>query len=231
MKSDLIPTSDNDLVNLLQNLGTRLAPLAATLGLTAADATAVTTDATGLRNLVLDQEDKYNAAKSATAAKLGGRTTIEKRTRSLIRRIKAHSAYTPAMGEQLGIAGSAAGPVRPLAATSGASADDRPSLRASVSGNGAVMVKFAKQGHTGVLLYSRRGDEREFVLLAKQLRSPLIDRRENGAAGQPEMREYMAQYFEADEAIGQMSDTTSVTIPAARIVAESPMTTVLAKAA
>lgn len=95
--SDLLPHTDRELVDMLQNLGVRLAAVVATFNLTAADATAVTTDATNLRTLVLDQADKENAAKSATAAKITSRTTVVKRTRALIRRLKAHANYTPAM--------------------------------------------------------------------------------------------------------------------------------------
>jgi hypothetical protein len=209
---DPIPSTDKELVDKLQNFGVRLAAVVATFNLVAADATAVSTDGTNLRTLVLDQEDKVNAARSATAAKNTARLAIVKRTRALIRRLKSHPNYTPALGEQLGIvAGSSSGSgVTPMSI---AVEVLRPDLRGSIGAHGEVNVGFAKRGHTGILLYGRRTGEEEWTLLSKQLRSPYVDNRPNLAAGAPETREYRAAYVDVDAAVGQLSDTLTVTVP------------------
>jgi hypothetical protein len=147
----------------------------------------------------------------------------------VIKRIKAHANYTQALGEQLGIVGPSRGAVTALAMTSKASADDKPVLKTTVTGDGTVVIKFGKGGHTGVLLYGRRAGESEFSLLSKQFRSPYIDSRKSLASSEPEMREYLAQFFEGDDAVGQLSDTTAVTIPAVRtqpVIAVSATTAV-----
>ena len=209
--SDVLPKSDRELVDTLQNLGVRLAAVVATFNLTAADATAVSTDATNLRTLVLDQDDKDNAAKAATAAKNASRATIVKRSRALIRRLKAHANYTPALGEQLGIVAST--PAAGVSTMSVVAEALRPDLRSSTGAHGEVNIGFTKRGHTGILLYGRRSGETEWALLSKQLRSPYVDNRGSLAAGAPETREYRAVYIDGDAAVGQLSDTLNVTVP------------------
>jgi hypothetical protein len=213
MNQSFIPTADSDFANFLSNLGTKLAPNAVTVGLVAADATAVSTDATSFQTLVVDQINKQTAAKGATTAKDLSRATIEKRTRALIKRIKSHPAYTATLGEQLGIAAPAgtAAPVRMMAQ---ATAEARPTLRGLVAGDGSVGLKFKKHRHTGVMIFGRRGDETAFTLLAKQLFSPFIDDRENLVPGEPETREYYGLYVDGDQTVGQQSDVTRQTVPA-----------------
>ena len=70
-----------------------------------------------------------------------------------------------------------------------------------------------------MLLYSRRGGEGEFSLMAKKLGSPLVDERSNLAGGVPETRQYKAQFFKNDSTVGQMSDILVLTLPASGAVA------------
>lgn len=209
MRTDILSTSDSDLANTLANVGTKLAPLAISLGLTAADATAVTTDATVLRAAVTDCLDKHTAARGATQSKTTLRNSIEKRSRTLIKRIKASPNYTPTIGQQLGIVATASN-ISALVAT----AASRPVLKGVVNGDGTMDIKFVKQGYSGVMLYSRRGSGTVFTLLGKQLCSPCVDARPNLVSGEPETREYRAIYIENDQTVGPMSDTLTLTAPA-----------------
>lgn len=232
MTKTLIPSKDSDFANYVANLAAKLAPMVATFGLTAADATAVTTDATGMQAAVIDQIAKVGAAKSSTEAKTILRKAVEKRVRSLIGRLKSHPAYTSALGEQLGIVapGAEAAPLRAMAE---ATKDCQPVLSGVLGADGSVGVKFTKKGFTGVMLYSRRTGENEFVGLGKQLRSPLVDQRPNLTAGQPETREYRAVYLENDQPVGRPSAILIVTVPAQlpNALTVAGPATVLAKAA
>ena len=72
---------------------------------------------------------------------------------------------------------------------------------------------------------------------ASETAGPLVSgnfpTRANAVAGAPETREYMAQFFEKDSAVGQLSDTTAVTVPGVKTqtAGVATTTTVLAKAA
>ena len=233
MSKDIFTTSDSELATTLTNTGIKLAPLAISLGLTAADATAVSNDATALRAAVADCLDKHTTAKAVSQSRTTLRSTIEKRSRTLLKRIKASPNYTAAIGQQLGIV-SATNSISALVATaSNGSADVRPVLKGIVNGDGTISVKFTKQGYSGVMLYSRRGGETRFTLLGKQLCSPCVDARPNLVSDEPETREYRALYLDNDQTVGQASDTVVVTAPAA-LAASSGANTVslpLAKAA
>lgn len=216
MSSDFITTTDEKYVTQLGNLSAKAPTVQATLGLTAADIAGISADYSAMQAAVLDVVAKQTAAQSSTQAKNAIRLGTEKRLRALAKRIKGNANYTPALGELLGIVppgGGSATLLRAMASENGA----RPQLRASVAGDGTVTVKFAKKGFTGVLLYGRRGEEQEFTLLSKRLGSPLVDARANASEGAPETRQYRAQFFRNDTAVGHFSDIAVVTVPASGI--------------
>lgn len=124
------------------------------------------------------------------------------RLREIIRRIKAHKAYTDAIGEQLQIDGSGADNFNP--------AEGKPSFKASVS-PGKVTHEWAKGNFDGVVVESQRGAETAFTFLDKDFTSPFEDRRPNLVAGQPETRRYRMIYLLDDEIVGTYSDEVVIT--------------------
>lgn len=230
MNKPLIPSTDADFANFVSNLGAKLAPMVTTFGLTAADATAVTTDATSMQAAVIDQLSKFAAAKGSTQAKAVLRQGVEKRTRALIARLKSHPAYTSTLGEQLGIVAptEGAGTIKPLTT---ASRNSQPRMTGLLSADGKVGIRFVKNGYSGIIIYGRRGDEKELTILAKQLRSPFMDERANLVAGEPETREYRAIYLDGDQPAGKPSDVLVVTVPGELESGSNAQLATLAKAA
>ena len=116
--------------------------------------------------------------------------------RALARRIKAHPAYTAALGNLLGIVG-------PEDTT------DLTVLAPVISGadrtGGVVQVDFGKLTSDGVNLYSKRDGDADFVFLARDTATPYIDNRPLLTAGKPEIREYKAMFVLSDEEIGIFS--------------------------
>lgn len=225
MSTDFVAVSDEGFVTQLSNLSGKAASVQATLGLTAADVTAITADYTAMQAAVVDVAAKLAAYQSAVQGKNATRAGVEKRLRSLAKRIKGNAAYTPAIGELLGLVASGSnsgGTTGAMARARVAEVAVQPQLKGSVSGDGTVAVRFMKKSYSGVMLYGRRGSETEFGLLSKQLVSPYVDDRENLAAGVPETREYRAQYFRNDQPIGQMSDILVVTVPAGKAAETAP---------
>jgi hypothetical protein len=214
---EMIARTDQKFVAQLGNISAKAPTVQTVLNLTAAELTALAADYNAVQAAVLDVLAKQTAAQSATQAKNATLAGAEKRLRAFAKRVKGNVNYTPAIGELLGIVASSTSigtSVRAL--TSEVSV--RPQLKGSVNGDGAVALKFAKKGFTGVMIYSRRGDEKEFTFMAKQLTSPLVDDRANLAQGLPETREYRAQFFKNDTTVGQMSDILVLTVPAGGVV-------------
>lgn len=204
-KSDYYPNSDAQKLTFLDNYVTVLGANSAPVGLTSADVTAISNSRNDLRTAVNDKVAKKAAAQAASTACL----TTDKRTEDLLRaqarRIKSHPAYTPALGEQLGIEGRRQTRTTPEGGI-------RPDLTATDVLNGEVTIAFAKNGHSGVEIRSRRGAETEFGFLARDTESPYVDTRPNLTSG-PETRHYVAQYLQKDTLVAELSDELVVTVP------------------
>jgi hypothetical protein len=118
------------------------------------------------------------------------------RARALTRRIKAHPAYTAALGNLLGIVGPE--DTTDLSAVA-------PIISGSDRTGGVVQVDFVKLTSDGVNLYSKRDGDADFVFLARDTATPYIDNRPLLTAGKPEIREYKAMFVLSDEEIGIFS--------------------------
>ena len=175
---------------------------AATVGLASTDTGQVTTLNTELHTTVANAATAIANAQQAVAAKDATRKKVDVATRALVRRIKAHPNYTPALGAQLGIEG-------PDVAVDLSEA--KPTLTATAQMSGLVVIDFVKDKSDGVNLYSRRGAETAFTFLARDTASPYIDNRLPLVAGQPELRHYKAMYVLDDDEVGLPSDELAVT--------------------
>lgn len=175
---------------------------ATNLGFTATDTTAVTTNNTELHTTSAAATSAVASAQQAVAAKDATRKKVDLATRALVRRIKAHPSYTPAIGAQLGIEGPDV--VVDLS-------EAKPVLTATPQMSGLVVIDFVKGESDGVNLYSRRGAETAFTFLARDTASPYVDNRLPLVAGQPEQRHYKAMYVLDDDEVGLPGDELAVT--------------------
>ncbi|MGH8092548.1 MAG: hypothetical protein ACREIF_03625 [Chthoniobacterales bacterium] len=136
-----------------------------------------------------------------TAVDLG----IETRFRTLVRRIKAHPAYNPSIGEALGIEGAENAGVN-LARV-------KPQLTLKVSG-GAVMVGWGWSGHGAQLSMIRlevdRAGGQSFAFLANDTNPGYTDTAPLPAT--PAKWTYRAMYYIGDQPVGQWSDPVSITV-------------------
>jgi hypothetical protein len=121
-----------------------------------------------------------------------------------VRKVKNAAGYTPAMGEDLGIIGTAA-----------ANGDAAPTVWVELvqgeNGKG-VQVHFLKHGHKGVIIESRRGAEENFSFLANDTSRPFVDERPLLVPGQPEVREYRLRFWDQGEANGAWSPVLKITV-------------------
>lgn len=117
------------------------------------------------------------------------------RWRKLVEQLKSHSAYTQAIGDDLGVE-----------ATESPAQRMKPFIRAAADPGGVVNMNIVKDGHDSLAVYSKRNGEAQPALLGIFTRSRVTDNRPNLVAGQPEPREYTAQYRDSDVPVGDISD-------------------------
>ena len=228
-KNDYIPKQDTDYLAWHDQFKTNVLAQAATFGLVAGDTTPITTDNTDFHTKITNLNSTQAIARQAVADKNISRRNGEGRARALARRIKAHPAYTVALGNLLGIVGPDDG-------------IDLSTRRPDITGNdrtgGQVEIGFNKLTSDGVNIYSKRDGDVDFIYLARDTclrregrgygrqaatpylatRLPSIALTAEGlpsigsakegplkVAGKPEIREYKAMFVLNDEEIGIFS--------------------------
>jgi len=227
-KQPYLPSKDDQaLAALLEQFSTAVGGYATALGLSATDITAQAADAAyfrhalGRQQLTLQHGQQWTAWKNALRD--GGNGTaasapaplplangdapapvapgVVPRFRAIVRRLKAASNYTPAIGTALGIEGAeAAAP--DLAAA-------QPVLDVSVAG-GRVHVDWKKGDFDGVEIWVDRGDGKGFAFLAVDTVPDYVDTAPISATAA--MWKYKAIYRLSDEQIGQWSAVVSIVV-------------------
>ena len=130
---------------------------AATFGLVAADTTPITNDNTDIHAKVTSVNSTSAIATQAVADKNTSRANANKHARALAARIKAHPAYTVALGSLLGIEG----PQDTTDLTT-----SKPTLTGIDQTGGVVELDFDKSISDGVNIYAKRDGDADFVFLA-----------------------------------------------------------------
>lgn len=222
-----LPRADKEKAIWLKNFSIKFNSYATSFGFVAADATAIAADSAALTYMLDLLEVFKTEAKERTAYKdslvdgpLSSNVAplptlpvlaaappavapgIFIRVTAVVNRIKAHPAYTQAIGQDLGIIG---------AESAEKLAVEKPALIITKNG-GALQVKYKRGDADGLRLFCKRTGESEFSLLAVINKPVYEDIRPNKVTGQPETREYLAYYMQNDKQIGQSSDTISIVI-------------------
>lgn len=120
----------------------------------------------------------------------------------LVAKMKLSSAYTEAIGTDLGIVGS--------------EETEKATPKFSVEAvQGTVCqcarLRFAKYGHMGVYIESRRGTG-AWEFLAIDTESPYLDERPLLVDGQPEVREYRMRFWDKGTPNGDWTEVIKVTL-------------------
>jgi hypothetical protein len=129
---------------------------------------------------------------------------IVARLDALFDELKANSAYTTAIGNDIGIEPPPPGAASPLVPTG--DADAQP--------GSIVRLNWLKGSWAGVYIECQRDDETTWVFLATDTHSPYVDNRPPLVAGQAEVRRYRMRYLSGDTPTTDWSDVITVsTIP------------------
>jgi len=200
MATDYVPRNDSQLAVWLSNLATKIGVHGQMLGLTTDEVSAAMKSCSDTSTQITAIEQKKTEVQHQVAIK----DEVKKASLLIIRgfatRMKAHPAYTEALGYDMGI----------IAPNGSAKVTiDKSTLKAE-SLPGKVRISFTKKGFAGVNIYSRLEGASKWTLLGRDNNSPYDDARPLTNAGQPEKREYMAMGVVGDEEVGQPSDIVSV---------------------
>lgn len=193
------------------NLAARARELGPDAGFTEQEIERLAEDAVALEQMLARQTAILAQAKAITAEKQALFDTVMRRAKGLVYRTRTRENYTASLGEALGFEPQRV--QRPAQRLMALGPAGRPQLRVALDGAGNPVLSYARNGMTGILLCSRRGQEERFTLLAKQFGRRYVDDRPNLKVGEPEMRQYQGHYLDKDQPVGEMSDIVVVTVP------------------
>lgn len=202
-KSHFIPKRDGDFDMFEENFSNKISIHAPSLGLDPTEVTVIRTAISNHRMAYSGMLSKRTESKSASEDNFQKKLIAKKELRRISRQIKALRGYTSAIGDDLGIIGSDT-PEKDIT-------ELKPLLIAKMNGQ-EIVIKFKKEDTDGIRLYSRRGSETEFTLLAVDTHSPYNDNRPKLDGSKPEQREYYAFFFEGDIEIGKRSDVIKAVV-------------------
>ena len=125
------------------------------------------------------------------------------RIRILVKRIKASPNYTPTIGQTLRILPNSA-PVDETTAKPNTKALALPMFKAK--------LKWTGNGFPAIHTRTRRDGETEWTDLGLAVGNTLVDERPPAEAGKPEVRTYEQIYARDNQPVGQWSDAVRVTL-------------------
>lgn len=228
----IIPTVENERISWSLNFEEKFSALAAALGFSNQELTALLQDSAAMRNAILTAQAGAAFSKACTAFKnelLGGvgentatpvapvytpppappqtvDAGIIDRLSKAMNRAKLSSGYTKTIGETLRI--------EKATEDSSILTDAKTTVSATSMTGSIVRLDWKKGKFDGIFIESQRSDETEWTYLDFDMRSPYEDTRPPLSVGKSEERRYRLRYFIDNQAVGAWSDIVVViTIP------------------
>lgn len=198
---DYMPRKDGDKVEWYNNYNTKIPTRGPTVGLTAAEISAIQSQISGYLSQFNTMVQQRNTLQSTTATTRQMEKDLLISLRKQVSRLKTHSGYTQAIGEDLDVIGEA----EPFDPTT-----FQPKMTTTVF-PGKVRIDFVKGPTDGVNIYCRLKGQANFKFVARDTNSPYEDYTPLAQAGVAEVREYCARAVIEDQEIGQLCDIVSVT--------------------
>ncbi len=191
-KRDYIKTKNAEKSTWSGTFKTKIATQGATLGMTAGEITAAQTQAQDIINSVVAIDAAITTKEAAVNAATTKITAAEKLIRATVKRIKTHPAYTPSIGEDLGIVGDEN-------STDPATSQSELTGKKDPSG---WRIDFNLKGFfDGVNIYKSKGTGLPYVFLALDTSNPYIDTVDIGVGAS-----YYAFYVLNNIEVGQKSN-------------------------
>lgn len=200
MTQDFIPRTEAEQVVWLGNFQTNIAIQGPVVGVAPTQIADLVSSCSIVIGAINKVEERKTLLSEAVASKNLSLYTELKAIRQTAAQVKANSAYTPSIGESLGIIGSE---------TEFDQASYKPVISAATFGE-SIRIKFVKDGVDGVNIYHRQKGEVTWVFLARDTKSPYTDHIVLTTDGKPEHWEYRAYGVIDDFQIGLPSDIVEI---------------------
>jgi len=184
-------------------------PGAVVLKISAEDQGTIVSDNEKLHRLRTARDSAVGLARKATSEYRVALASAQKNYRAIRRRTTAGATYTAAIGLRIGFEHTQSVPTGATAATG-----PQPKLSGKPGNTGGALLKSSKGNAEAVDIYGQRKGDAGFVLLMRVLRFPWLDRRPLLVEGQPEARQYYAQFVRGDKPYGNRSATITVIVSA-----------------
>ena len=224
----VLPPGNNQRIAWSMNFEQEFPAVAAVLGFTNAEQTALLQDSAAMRHGILFAQGAAAFSKAGTAFKngmLGGTQTpivptftpppnppapveagIIERVSKAMNRAKLSAGYTATIGEMLMIATVPTDPTIPP--------DAKTTVTPTSMTGSIVRLDWTKGKFDGVFIDSQRNEETAWTRLDFDMRSPFEDTRPPLNVGKPEERRYRLRYFIDNQPVGMWSDMiTVITLP------------------
>lgn len=229
MKNNYIPDKENEKNVWLANISSKLPQYAAKYGITTAEIDDLITSAVAFSYWLNyhSEYDKYckkltayksellngvkvsgsnslaPAAPVMAAPPLAAVPAILGRARSLVQRIKKHTNYTEADGQDLGIIGT----------TQTIDFNTlKPNVTYKLVQGGKPELKWTKAGFEAVRIYVDTTGTGAWTLLTQASYSSFVDKTPLPASGQSIVRSYRIIYVHKDEEVGNYSNIVQITV-------------------
>ncbi|MDD5572118.1 MAG: hypothetical protein PHD97_13285 [Bacteroidales bacterium] len=202
-KKDFLPHSDAEFDNWLGNFSTQLSLLGATMGLTAAEVTAIINMITATRADINNVVVKKAELQSIIGNKDMRKILLLKAMRPSIQRMKNHPAYSDDdQGKKLGIVG---------ASVAVDFSSMKPILNVKVT-TGKPHLSWNKKIADGVIIYADRNDGHGFTRIATSILRRYVDTQTIPSNQMSVVWSYKIIYFKKDVEVGEFSDVVSVSV-------------------
>ena len=226
MPYNYLETTDEKFAIQLTNFASKIGTYASTFALTAAEVTKIQADAAQFAWAIVNFKKIETYKKNWTTFKnmlKRGETNVTEhdlppmpvldssptsfspgvliRFTTTVNRIKAHPAYTTAIGQNLGI--------EKINAAKGNLDEAQPKLKAILRG-GKVNLVWRKGMFSGIVIEKDSGAG--FAMLDKDFSPDFVDNSALPAQGTSAIWQYRASYLMGDEKVGLMSDVVSITV-------------------
>ena len=226
MAANYLENTDEKLSIQMTNFGSKIGTYATLFALTAAEVTANQADAaqfawavtnlkkiethkknwTTYKNILKKGEVNVTANAAPTTPTLDVAPAavapgVLIRFTTMVNRVKAHPAYTTAIGQNLGIE---------KATTAKLNTDDAQPVLKAVMRGGKVNLVWKKANFSGIVIEKDSGEG--FAMLDKDFSPDFIDNSVMPAQGESAIWKYRAIYLVGDDKVGLMSDVVTVTV-------------------
>jgi hypothetical protein len=195
-----VPINDGETVRWGNNLDIKITTLGPTLGMLPPALTDLKDDLQvvieALNRAIVKKREQQEAI---TFKNLVRGRELKRITKTLIA-LKLHPAYTENIGNELGIIGVTTVLNRLTLTTS---------IRLAIF-PGLVEVHFKKKRQAGVSIFSKLLGDENWTLVDNTTVTPYKDTRPLKVAGVPEVRQYMARFWDGDQHYGMESEAPSI---------------------